>query len=212
MFIRIAIVENEEETLNSLSMLLNGAETLEVVGGFITGEDALEKIPIDNPHVVIVDLGLPGISGIEVIKELKRVNPLINTLVHTVYEDKKHLFAALKAGASGYLLKDSRPGEMIQAIEEVHNGCSFMSPKVAKYVTEYFYGMGQEEYSEDCVLTEREQDILRGIAAGLTDKKLADKLFVSPHTVRAHIRNIYKKLHVHSGPEAVSKAIRTGIL
>ncbi len=212
MIIRIAIVEDEKHLLNSLSMLLNGAETLEVVGCFITGEEALEKIPGVNPNVVIVDLGLPVISGIGVIKELKGLNPLINTLVHTVCEDKKHLFAALKAGASGYLLKDSDLGEMIQAIEEVHNGCSFMSPKVAKYVTEYFYEMGVEEANEDFFLTERAKEILRGIADGLTDKKLAERLFISPHTVRSHIRKIYEKLHVHSGAEAVSKAMRKGIL
>lgn len=212
MFITIAIVEDDEHTLNNMSKLLNGAETLELVGSFITGEEALDKIPSINPDVVIVDIGLPFISGLEVVKELKRIKPSINTLVHTVCEDRKNLFTALKAGASGYLLKDSRPGEMIQAIEEVHNGCSFMSPKVAKYVTEYFYKMGPDEYSEDFSLTEREKEIIRGVADGLTDKKLADRLFISPHTVRSHIRKIYEKLHVHSGPEAVSKAIRTGIL
>ncbi len=212
MIIRIAIVEDEKHLLNSLSMLLNGAETLEVVGCFITGEEALEKIPGVNPNVVIVDLGLPVISGIGVIKELKGLNPAINTLVHTVCEDKKHLFAALKAGASGYLLKGSGFGEMVQAIEEVHNGCSFMSPKVAKYITEYFYEMGEEESNEDFFLTERAKEILRGIADGLTDKKLAERLFISPHTVRSHIRKIYEKLHVHSGAEAVSKAMRKGLL
>ncbi len=212
MIIKVAIVEDQENTLNSLSILLNKAETLKVVGGFTTGEEALREIPKVKPHVVIVDLGLPGISGIELIKELKGAIHSIKMLVLTVYEDKKHLFTALKAGASGYLFKDSQPGEIIEAIEEIHNNCSFMSPKVARYVTEYFYRRGLEEYRANSVLTSRKKEILRGIADGLTDKQLADRLSISPHTVRTHIRNIYEKLHVHSKAEAVMKAMREGVL
>lgn len=219
MQIKTAIIEDNQETLNGLSLILSKAETLKVIGGFRTGESAIQEIPVIKPHVALVDLGLPGISGIEVIKELRRLLPLLEMLVLTVQEDKGNLFSALKAGASGYLLKDSAPSEIIEAIEDVYNHCSPMSPKVARYVIEYFNEMrpeGQDQarpgFKSVPALTKRENDILKGISDGLTDKGLADRLFLSPHTVRTHLKNIYDKLHVHSKIEAVIKARKEGII
>ncbi len=221
MLISVAILEDNAETLNGLSVILSKAETLKVIGGFRTGESAIQEIPVIKPHVALIDLGLPGISGIEVIRELKNRLPSLEMLVLTVQEDKGNLFAALKAGASGYLLKDSAPSEIIEAIEDVYNHCSPMSPKVARYVIEYFNEMRPEGQGQGQArvglkpaptLTKRENDILNGIAEGLTDKGLADRLFLSPHTVRTHLKNIYEKLHVHSKVEAVMRAKREGML
>jgi RNA polymerase sigma factor (sigma-70 family) len=196
MSIRVAIVEDRAQTLASLSSLLGESRTIEVVGGWTTGEQALDQIPELKPEVVLVDLGLPGISGIELIRALKEALPSLELLVLTIYEDRHHLFQSLKAGASGYLLKDATPEEISDAIVELSRGGAPMSPKVARYVIESFH--------ESCPdLTRREQEILRGLAAGLTYRRLAEELGLSPHTVRSHIKRIYEKLHVHSKLEAV---------
>ncbi len=210
--IKVAIIEDKEETLNGLSLLLGKSEILDVVGSFSIGESAIREIPSLMPNVALVDIGLPGVSGIDVIKELKELLPSIEMLVLTVHEDKGHLFAALKAGATGYLLKDSAPGEIIEAIEEAYNHGSPMSPRVARYIIEYFYEIGSEAHKGASLLTERENEILKGIADGLTDKRLADRLFISPHTVRTHLKKIYDKLHVHSKVEAVMRAKRDGVI
>ena len=212
MLINVAIVEDNKETLDGLSMLLSKAGTMKVVGNYRTGESAIEELPVIKPHVALIDLGLPGISGTEVIKKLKGQMSLLQMLVLTAHDDKEHLFEALKAGASGYLLKDSPPAEIIESIEEIHNGGSPMSPKVARYVIEYFNEMELKRRRIEAVLTQREKEILNGISDGLTNKRLADRLYISTHTVRTHIKNIYEKLHVHSKVEAVMKAKREGML
>lgn len=205
--IKVAIVEDQKATLDSLSILLNGVNSLQVVGAFSSGEDAIEEIPKIVPDVILIDLGLPGISGVDVIKELKDILTSVEMLVLTGHEDKKHLFAALKAGASGYLLKESSPGEIIDAIKEIHNGGAPMSPKVARYVIEEFHkDPPLSKYGEKNSLTKREKDVLKGICDGLTYKSLAERLLIEPDTVRTHIKNIYEKLHVHSKVEAVTKA------
>jgi DNA-binding NarL/FixJ family response regulator len=210
MKIRVALVEDQKKTREGLFFLLKNAMGIEVVGMFSTGEEAIDEIPKLKPDVVLIDLGLPGISGMEVIKRLKEHFPKMEMLVLTVYEDRKHLFSALKAGASGYLLKDSRPEEIVKAVREICSGSSPMSPKVARYVIEFFHGMRRKDGTE--ILTKREREILSGIADGLTSKKLAERLYISPHTVRTHIKKIYDKLHVHSKVEAVMKAKEKGIL
>jgi two-component system NarL family response regulator len=212
MIIRVVLIEDQRETLNSLSILLNNTDTLDVIDTFTSGEEAIEGIPELNPDVALIDLGLPGISGIEVIKKLKELLPTLEMLVLTVYEDKRHLFSALKAGASGYLLKDSTPEEIIEAIEETHSGGAPMSPRIARYVIEFFHKSESGGEAGTSILTEREKEILNGIADGLTDRKLGERLFISPHTVRTHIKNIYDKLHVHSKIEAVMKAKEVGML
>jgi DNA-binding NarL/FixJ family response regulator len=212
MLINVAIVEDNKETLDGLSMLLSKAGTMKIAGCYRTGESALEELPVIKPHVALIDLGLPGISGTDVIKGLKSRMPLLQMLVLTAHEDKEHLFEALKSGASGYLLKDSPPAEIIESIEEIHNGGSPMSPKVARYVIDYFNEMELKRRKIEAVLTQREKEILNGISDGLTNKRLADRLFISTHTVRTHIKNIYEKLHVHSKVEAVMRAKREGML
>ncbi len=197
--------------MNGLSLLLDERETLEVTGAFASGEEAMEHIPGLRPDVALVDLGLPGISGTELIGRLKKVLPSLEVIVLTVYEDRKHLFPALRAGASGYLLKDSTSEEIVEAIEEIRKGGSPMSPRIARYVIESFHRVVTEK-GTGLNLTEREKELLEGIADGLSAKGLAEKFFISPHTVRTHIKNIYGKLHVHSKLEAVMKAKARGVL
>lgn len=212
MRIKVVIVEDEKKTLSSLFSLLNSSESLEVVGSFASGEEAIKEVPRIQPNVVLIDLGLPGISGIEVIRELKDALPFLKMLVFTIREDKFHLFQALRAGSLGYLLKDASPGELIEAIEEINRDGSPMSPKIARYVIDYFQEQEGDHHTRISILSEREKEILRGIADGLTYKKLADKYFISPHTARTHIKHIYEKLHVHSRGEAVMKGKKEGVL
>ncbi len=212
MVTRVVIVEDQRKALDGLSLLLNGQDMLEVSGVFTTGEEAVECIPEIRPDVALIDIGLPGISGIEVIGKLKEVLPALEVIVLTVYEDKKHLFSALKAGASGYLLKDATSEEIIEAIEDIRSGGAPMSPRIARYVIQSFHESRSKENTGIPMLTDREREILEGIADGLSAKRLGERLYISPHTVRTHIKNIYEKLHVHSKVEAVIKAKESGVL
>jgi len=213
MKIRIALREHGKG-LNNLSFLLlanpSNLKGIEIVGIFNTDEDAINGIPVLKPDVVLVDLNGIGISGIEVIRKLKSRLPRIKILVLSMHEDRKHLFSALRAGAGGYLLKNSTPEEIVEAIKEIHRGNSPMSPKVMRYVIEFFHKIGMGDGVDS--LTEREKDILRGIVDGLTARECAERLRLSHHTVRTHIKNIYKKLQVHSRVEAVMRVKEKRIL
>jgi two-component system NarL family response regulator len=212
MIIKVAIVEDQKKTLNSLAILLDGAETLEVVGRYSSGEEALKGVMEVTPDVFLVDLGLPGISGVELIRELKELVPDLEILVLTIFEDRDHLFPALKAGASGYLLKDSTPSEIIESIEEIVNGGSPMSSRIARLVVEALQDNESIKERQNYSLTRREKEVLRGLINGLTYKMVAEELCVSPHTVRTHIKNIYEKLHVRSKWEAIEKVKRDRVL
>ncbi len=169
-------------------------------------------MPYLAPDVVLIDLELSGKSRVETIKELKGIMPEGNILVLIVYDDRNHLFPALQAGARGYLLKDSSPSEIIEAIQEVHNGGALMSARVARSVIEYFHDSHESWKHKEISLTEREKEILKDLIDGFTYRKLAKKLGISPHTVRTHIKKIYEKLHVSSKAEAINKAKKKGIL
>jgi len=214
MGIKVVIVEDQQNTLESLYILLNGATNLEVIGAYCTGAAALKEIPELTPDldVVLIDLGLPDISGIEVIKRLKNDHPSLNILVLTIYEDRQYLFPALKAGASGYLLKESTPSEIIEAIEEIYRGGAPMSSRIARYVIEYFHNNHPMNAMTTYALTTREKEVLTGLVEGLTYKNLAERLSLSPHTIRTHIKRIYEKLHVHSRWEAISIAKKKGMI
>ena len=208
--IKIAIVEDKEETLDYLAALLGGSNGMTVVGAYATGGEAVKGIPLIQPDVALVDIGLPDISGFEVIKEIRAQGAAVDILAHTMYEDREHLVAALKAGATGYILKGATPLEIIQAIEAVVAGGSPMSPKIARYLIEDFHGDQQQK--EDERLTPQEKEVLLGIARGLTESKLAGALGLSPHTVHSHVKSIYRKLHASTQAEAVLKAKRKGLM
>jgi two-component system NarL family response regulator len=208
--IKVALVEDNEKTREYLSALLGGSDGMELVCVCSSGEEALEKIPFVPPDVIVMDINLPGISGVDLTRTLKAQIPRMEVLVLTINEDRENLFAALQAGASGYLVKGSPSAEIIAAISLLMAGGAPMSPVIARYVIEEFHEV--KTVRTPSALTSREREVLQGVAAGLSERKLAEKLSVSPHTVHTHIKKIYRKLQVGSRAEAVLKARNKGIV
>ncbi|MDX9846624.1 MAG: response regulator transcription factor [Tenuifilaceae bacterium] len=206
--IRVAIVEDNQEICTGISSLLNLTEGYECVAAFSNAEDAIITIPTIQPDVALIDINLPGKNGIELIGELKPLNPNIQFVVFTVFEDTDRIFAALKAGASGYLLKSSSPQKIIEAIAEVNQGGSPMSGSIARKVISTFYPTPQANDENSPKLSTREHEILTLLSKGFRYKEIAYKLNISTETVRTHIRNIYQKLQVESSIEAINKVFR----
>lgn len=205
--ITVSIVEDDRRVRESLCVLINGTDNLRCLSTHATGEDALEAIPQKKPDVVLMDINLPGLSGIECVRKLKTLMPRLQILMLTMYEDDEKVFQSLMAGSSGYLVKRTSPADLLKAIEEVHSGASPMSGKIARTVVEYFQKIQgaapQQEY-----LSKREEEILNLLVKGYRYKEIADALAISFETVRSHLKNIYDKLHVHSRTEAVVKYLR----
>ncbi len=199
---RIAIVEDDHETRKNITAFLTATPDFEVVGSYADSETALSDCDFGATDVLLTDIDLPGKSGVELIGELKPKFARLQCLVLTVFEDEDHVFSALKAGATGYILKGARPGKLIDAIDEVMSGGSPMTGTIARKVMESFR---QKEVLQSAQLTERENGLLNQLAAGLRYKEIADELQISIETVRTHIRNIYQKLQVQSRTEALNK-------
>lgn len=172
-----------------------------------TGEEALQKLPALKPQVVLMDLNLPQMPGTECIRRLKELSPATQVIVLTVYEDSEHIFLALKAGASGYLLKRSEPDDVLQAIRNAREGGAPMSSQVAHRVVQSFHEPVPTGF-DTAVLTEREKEILLFLSKGFANKELAEQLQISVPTVRTHLRHIYEKLHVRSRSEAIVKYLK----
>lgn len=213
MVIRVAIIEVEKRFQNSLSTFLNSSykDNLEILGMFNSSGEAIAAFQHKQPDVILIDFNPPDSSWIEIVREIKSALPALKVLVFTVCEDKARLFRALRAGVSGYLLKVTLPGEILKAIKETYCCGAPISSGIGSYIIEYFL---EEEGAthRKCLLTKREREVLKGIADGLTYKELAGRFFISPHTVRTHIRNIYEKLHVCCKIEAVRKGKEEGVL
>lgn len=203
--INVAIVEDSKEIREGLEILLNGSDGYYCVGAFATGEDALLGLLSRKPDVVLMDINLPGVSGIECTRRLKQQRPGLPIMVLTVFEDDEMIFESLKAGASGYLLKKTPPARLLDAILDVHAGGSPMSSRIARKVVATFQALGTSS-KETENLSPREHEIMAYLAKGYRYKEIADALFISVETVRTHLRNIYDKLHVRSRSEAVLKA------
>lgn len=202
--ITVAIVEDNDKIRDGLEVLINGSPEFSCVATYETAEDALKYLPGKKPNVVLMDIGLPGMSGIECVEELKKKLPEAQVMMLTVYEDDDRVFRSLVAGATGYVLKNTMPAELFEAIRDLHNGGSPMSSVVARKVVQALKQIGNS--SKDLEnLSERENEILSSVAKGYRDKEVADKFFISAETVRKHLRNIYQKLHVRSRTEAVLK-------
>ncbi len=205
--ITVSIVEDDQRVRESLAVLINGAENVRCITTYGTGETALADIPAKKPDVVLMDINLPGMSGIECVRKLKGQMPKLQVLMLTMYEDDEKVFQSLVAGASGYLVKRTSPAELLKAIDEVYSGASPMSGKIARTVVQYFQSLQsaapQQEY-----LSKREEEILNLLVKGYRYKEIADALAISFETVRSHLKNIYDKLHVHSRTEAVVKYLR----
>ena len=206
MEIKIVIVEDNCILRENLEIMLGGEPGFTIVASFMSAEDAL---PVLSYNFLLVDVGLPGMSGIELVASLKADRPDLDILVHTVFDNRDTVFSALKAGASGYILKGSTPRELVEGIQGLVAGGAPMSPKIARAVIREF----QHDFvSEHFLLTSREKEILKGMEQGYTYKELGDKLSISPHTIHSHIKNIYEKLHAKNRKDALTKARKKGIL
>ncbi len=204
--IKVVIVEDLEEVIEGLSAFINKDGALQLVAVFRTAEAAILELPLLKPDLVVVDINLPGITGIECVRQVKQLVPKIQFMMFTVYENNDQVFDALKAGASGYLLKKTAPLQIIESIKELHAGGSPMSAAIArKLVTVFNEQNNQAPLRNDAVLSPREKEILQLVAKGLLYKEIADQLGISFHTVRQHIGAIYEKLHVHNKTEAINK-------
>lgn len=200
--IRVCLVEDHLATRQSFAKLLSHASGIECAGTCADGNEAVARIPLLKPDVVLMDINLPGKSGIECVEKLKRSLPDTEFIMLTTYDDTELIFDALRAGACGYLLKRFAPEELVRAIQDTKHGGSPMSMEIARRVVSHFH---RTETSNSIALTGRECEILGLLAKGLAYKEIADRLGLSPHTIHNRLRGIYRKLQVKSGPEAVAK-------
>lgn len=202
--ITVAIVEDKEPIRQSLAILIDGADGFSCIGTHETAEEALEVLPNRCADVVLMDIDLPGMNGIECVRQLKPRCPHTQFMMCTMYDEDETVFEALKAGANAYILKRSPPHKLLEAITELHEGGSPMSSTIARKIASSFHNPTPTT-DELHALTPREREILDRLAKGHSHKEVAEELFVSPTTVRKHIFNIYEKLQVHSKVEAVNK-------
>ncbi|HWY30660.1 MAG TPA: response regulator transcription factor [Candidatus Acidoferrum sp.] len=203
----MSIVDDEKKLCESIAAFLNGSPGFRCVSIYGSAETALQRLPADQPDVVLMDINMAGMNGIECARRLKALNPRIQILMLTVYDDTDQIFKALAAGATGYLLKRHDPEELLQAIRDVQDGGSPMSNSIARKVVASFQKadlIGEKENQ----LSAREQAVLDCLARGLPYKQIGDELGISINTIRTHLRHIYEKLHVQSRTEAVAKYLR----
>lgn len=209
--IKVAIIEDRREIREGLAMLINGTEGFRCTGSYRSMEEALEKIGREMPDVVLNDIGLPGMSGIEGLAILKERYPKLLLLMLTVYDDDERIFDAMCAGASGYLLKKTPPARLLESLREAVGGGAPMSPEVARRVIALFREIRPPERA-DYELTPHETRLLKLFVEGHNYKTAGAELGVSVHTVSFHLRSIYEKLQVHSKSEAVAKALRNRLV
>jgi len=210
--IDVVVFDDNNDRLDSLQILINNTNGLQCCGIYHNCNTVLIDIEASNPGVVLMDIDMPGINGIEAVRLIKDKYPQLPILMQTVFDDNEKVFASICAGASGYILKKASPPQIIQAIHDVHEGGAAMSSSVAKQVLKAFQTQMILQSPTNFDLTEREKEILSQLVKGLSHKLIAAELFISIHTVNTHIRNIYEKLHVRSVSAAVAKAIREKIV
>ena len=205
--ISVAIVDDEKELCQSIATFVNGSWGFQCVSTYHSAEAALKHLPAERPDVVLMDINMAGMNGVECVRRLKGLSPEMKIMMLTVYDDTDQIFRALSAGASGYMLKRSTPAKLLEAIRELNEGGSPMSSSIARKVVASFQKTGPTR-EEKVNLSPREQMVLESMAKGLTYKQTADQLEISIDTVRTHVRRIYEKLHVKSNTEAVAKYLR----
>jgi len=201
--IKVAIVDDDKDMRSSLATLVRGADSLQLAGNYANAEAAFKEIPRHPPDVVLMDINMPGMAGIECVRQLKALVPKVQFLMLTVYEDGDSLFNSLQAGASGYLLKRTTSTELLQAVRDVHGGGSPMTPQVARRLVQFF--SKPQGGSSVTNLSPGEREFLQLLAKGYAYKEIADHMGISTDTVRYYVRTVYEKLHVHSRTEAVVK-------
>lgn len=208
---RVLVVEDHAIIREGVCLLLQREPDIQVVGAVGTGEDAVSFVQRNKPDVVVMDLGLPGISGLEATREIKKDNPDVRVLALTMYTDDEYLLGMLDAGAAGYLLKQSAVNDLVPAVRTISNGQIFLHPQATRTVVESLRRPRAQEHASDA-LTEREKDVLRLVGQGCSSKEIARKLFLSPRTVDNYRSRIMEKLQVRNCFEAVAAAIKQGII
>ncbi len=201
---RVAIVEDDKGLREQLTHILKSASGVQCVGAYGSAEEALECLPAVNPDVVLMDIRLPRMSGIECVEKLKEILPAVQIIVVTVYEDSERIFRALRSGASGYLVKSGPPEKLLEAIQDVTMGGSPMSPHIARKVVQHFHLLGPTA-GEGEKLSPREREVLDMLAAGYIYKEIGDKLDIASETVRTYVKHICEKMQVRNRVEAVAK-------
>jgi DNA-binding NarL/FixJ family response regulator len=209
--ITVAIVEDNLNLRMGTSYILSTSPKYKVVGEYENAEELLEEFPDIKPEVVLMDIGLPGISGIDATAQIKTSFPRVQIVILSIFEDDENIFQAICAGACGYISKPVMPDQLLEAVEQAFDGASPMSPNIARKVLDLFK-LYIPPTKADYNLTGRELDVLTLLTQGDNHKMIAEKLFLSPFTIRAHLRNIYEKLHVHSKSQAVAKALQERLL
>jgi DNA-binding NarL/FixJ family response regulator len=207
MSISLAIVEDLDEVREGLKQFISLNKEFNVLDTFATAEEAMYELPSLKPDVVIMDINLPGASGIDCIKEVRNKIPKTQFMMFTVYENDEKVFEALKAGATGYLLKSTGLVQLIEAVKELHNGGSPMSSNIARKLVNIFHEREKDNVPIE-ELSNRENEVLQLLSKGLLYKEISDQLSISTSTVRQHIHKIYEKLHVQNRTEAINKAFR----
>lgn len=200
--IRISIVEDDDQIRSMFIILLEGAEGFRCVSAYPDAEEALKDLQAKKPDIVLMDINLPGMSGIECVKKLSEEMPDISVVMLTVYEDNERIFDSLASGAVGYLLKSTSPSLILDSLKDVKNGGAPMSAQIARKVVQSFHKPTQTNQKLE-TLTDREQEVLSLLASGFMYKEIADELHVSLDTIKTHIRHIYDKLQVRTKTEAV---------
>ncbi len=202
--ISVAIVEDLDDIRNAMRVLIGGSDGFKCEHVFENAETALQQLPLLRPDVVLMDINLPGKNGIECVKELKPQLPETQFMMCTVYDDDDHIFNALQAGASGYILKRTSPAQILEAIRDLHSGGSPMSSEIARRVVASLQSKSKTNIATE-ILSDREKEILDYLAKGFLYKEIATALFISKETVKKHIHNIYEKLQVQTRTEALNK-------
>lgn len=205
--IRVAIFEDNKHLRESLQILLDGTPGFSCVGAYPDCRDLIPHLKANQSEIVLMDIEMPGMSGIEATKIIKQNLSHVLVLIQTVFFDDEYIFKAICAGASGYILKTTSPAQYIESIKEIHCGGSPMTPGIARRMVELFKHHVHPPSDATYHLTEKEKIVLQNLVSGKSYKMIADHIQISLDTVKTHIKNIYTKLHVHSGSEAVAKAI-----
>ncbi|HPT14774.1 MAG TPA: response regulator transcription factor [Bacteroidales bacterium] len=208
--INIVLVEDDNEIRDSMELFLSKAKDFHIAGSFSTAEEFMEVFEDIHVDVVLMDINLPGINGIECVKQVKPKNESIQYMMCTVHEDQDKTFAALCAGATGYILKNATPAQLIDAIRDIARGGSPMSPQIARYVLKAFQAHNQHPDRMQN-FTQREKELVMALSKGYQYKEIADQMFISIETVRTYVRNIYEKLQVHSRTDAINKVFGQNI-
>ncbi|MBI3235777.1 MAG: response regulator transcription factor [Bacteroidetes bacterium] len=203
---KIVIVEDQSDLRESYNLIINGTNLYEVIGLYSTAEEAITKIQKRTPDIILMDIQLPGMSGVEATRIIKERNHLVEIVMLTVHDDDEFVFDSLKAGASGYIIKGTSYVEMIEALDEIVSGGAPMSNRIARMVINNFHA------NLNSPLTKRERQILQLMSKGWTYSQIAEELAISKETSKTHIRNIYVKLEVNSKSEAIAKATKERIL